>query len=219
MIPKIIHQTSGPFVPPGGKECFDSVKRHHLGWDIRHYNNREMYARIGIPENSIIGVEAADLFRLKVLYDEGGWYLDSDMYCLGELPTQNDRYISVEEPGWMPHLVICNWAIAVEPGNPYILECYKQGWRNIKDTKRTTIFKTGPAMMASVYERGNWGFKPCHWDLVGCRKFDRLDRNRIIPKTAKAVHLFMGCWYRNNWTQGFLSKVRMLEEYEKTFRS
>ena len=219
MIPKIIHQTSGPFTPPGGRECFESVKRHHKGWDIRHYDNAQMYEIIGADENSIVGVEAADLMRLKILYDEGGWYLDSDMYCLAELPTEIEHGISLEEPGWVPHKILCNWGIGVPPGNPFIKRCYNEGWSRLKDTSVNTIWKTGPGMMSRVYETRDWGFKPIHWDMVGCRKFDKLDRNRAIPKTARALHLFMGCWYKKNYHQGFLGKVRMLEAYEKSFRT
>lgn len=219
MIPRIIHQTSGPHVPQGGQECFDSVKRHHTDWDIRFYSDQEMYSVLGLKKNERIGVEASDLFRLKILWEQGGWYLDADMYAIGTLPTEEDHYICYEEPGWMPHKVICNWAIGVEPKNPFIKECLDEGLRRLPDTGINVLYRTGPAMMSQLYERGDWGFTPHDWQLIGSRKFDRMDRSRFVPKEAKALHLFMGCWYRENWAGGFLPKVRMVEQYEKAFRT
>ena len=220
MIPKIIHQTSGPHVPPGGQECFDSVKRHHKGWDIRYYNDKEMYSALGFDGNKVVGVEAADLFRLHVLYEYGGWYLDADMYAIGTLPTEAEHYISQEEPGWMPITkVICNWAIGVEAKNPFIKACLDEGWKRLPDTGINVLYRTGPGMMSQLYERGNWDFEPHDWKLIGSRKFDRMERSRFVPKEAKALHLFMGCWYRENWQGGFLPKVRMVEDYERTVAS
>ena len=219
MIPRIIHQTSGPHVPPGGQECFDSVKRHHTDWDIRFYSDQEMYSVLGLKKNERIGVEASDLFRLKILWEQGGWYLDADMYAIGTLPTERDHYISYEEPGWMPRKVICNWAIGVEPKNPFIKACLDEGLRRLPDTGINVLYRTGPAMMSQLYERGDWDFEPHDWKLIGSRKFDRMERSRFVPKEAKALHLFMGCWYRENWQGGFLPKVRMVEDYERTVAS
>lgn len=218
MIPKIIHQTMGPHIPAGGQECFDSVKRHHPDWDIRMYSNRDMYSALGYKDDDVVGVEAADIFRLQLLHEFGGWYLDADIYCIGQMPTEADHYIGYEEPGWMPHKVICNWAMACEPGNKFIKACLDEAWKRLKQTGRTVIFKTGPGMMSELYERGDWDFEPVDWPLFGCRKFDRLERTRKLYPQTKAVHLFMGCWYRANWSGGFLPKVRMIQDYERAFR-
>lgn len=218
MIPKIIHQTVGPLIPAGGQECLDSVKRHHTDWDVRLYSDKEMYGTLGFDGNKVVGVEAADLFRLHVLYENGGWYLDSDMYCIGTLPTESEHYISYEEPGWMPFKVICNWAIGCMPKNPFIKACLDEGWKRLPDTGINVLNRTGPGMMSQLYERGDWGFKPVDWPLIGSRKFDRMERSRIVPPQAKALHLFMGCWYRENWAGGFLPKVRMIQDYERAFR-
>lgn len=219
MIPKIIHQTIGPCVAPGIDKCLESVRRHHSDWEVRVYSNREMYESLGLEEDSIIGVEAADLFRLKLLRDYGGWYLDADMYCIGTLPSAAQHYLCYEEQGWMPHPVICNWAMASEAGNEFVARCYAEGWHRLRETNRNVIYRTGPGMMAEIYEMSDWGFTPHPHYLVGSRALDRIDRQRFIPAEAKAIHLFLGCWYKHKWVSGLLHKVRVIQDYEKTYRS
>ena len=217
MIPKIIHQTVGPYVPPGGQECLDSVVRHHPDWEVRLYDNEQMYTALGLEPGSLVGVEAADLFRLKILSEEGGWYLDADMYCIGPLPDDGDRFISWEETGWMPFKVISNWAMACKPGDPYIEACLEEGTYRLKNPNEGTLYKAGPGMMTSVYFRKDWGFEPIDWPLVGSRWFDRMNRPRSFHKDMRGGHLFMGCWYKEGWAGGFLPKVRMVQDYERSF--
>jgi len=59
----------------------------------------------------------SDYFRLKLLYEQGGMYLDTDMLLLKPVPE--DFFLS-----WESHNLqsICNAIIQAEPGNAFIKE-------------------------------------------------------------------------------------------------
>jgi hypothetical protein len=61
----------------------------------------------------------SDLFRLKLLYEQGGMYLDTDMLLLKPVPTYLDLMLSWETKDKSS---ICNAIISAKAGNKFIKE-------------------------------------------------------------------------------------------------
>ena len=85
MTPKIIHYIwlGGAPKPPVVLQCIESWRRFCPGWELREWGDDAMagvanrYAREAYASRK--WAFAADWLRLKVLHDNGGFYLDSDM--------------------------------------------------------------------------------------------------------------------------------------------
>jgi len=87
LIPKIIHQTSGPKeLPPLLQESIEELKALNPGWEYRYYNDQAVadFIQQHFPQhypayqriNPKYGAARSDLFRYLLLYREGGVYLD-----------------------------------------------------------------------------------------------------------------------------------------------
>ena len=96
MTPKVIHYVwlGRALKPPIVLQCIESWRRFCPGWEIREWGDAAMetvanrYAKEAYAHGKWAFV--ADWLRLKVLYEHGGFYLDSDMEILKPI----DRFLA-----------------------------------------------------------------------------------------------------------------------------
>lgn len=123
---------------------------------------REEYVRSNFSEEVLqqylrlqIGAAQADLWRLLVLYREGGVYLDIDAHAiwpLGYVIGDEMDSLYIETKGKQ----LSNYFIASAPGNKQIKEIIDQVVFNIESGELTNVFDiTGPGVFNKVLDFGS----------------------------------------------------------------
>lgn len=129
MIPKVIHYCwmSEEKFPELVEKCIDSWKRVLPDYKIKEWNSQNFdfkqnkYCCEAYKNKKWAFV--SDYVRLKVLYDEGGIYLDSDIEVFKSF---NDLLQEKAFTGFENCNAIGPWIIGSEPNNPLILELLKE---------------------------------------------------------------------------------------------
>lgn len=100
-----------------------------------------------------IGAAQADLWRLLVLYQYGGVYLDIDAHAIWPLadivPASIDELYVTTRRG-----ELSNYFIASQPGNPNLLKLIEQVRQNIDENILTNVFElTGPGVFIKLLDQ------------------------------------------------------------------
>ena len=106
----------------------------------------------------------ADVFRYELLFREGGWWADVDVFCLTDRLPEARYAWAEEEPG-----VINNAILKFPPGEPIVAELAKRARALAMQVK--TWGATGPRLLSEVlrsFEPGDRAgtmssFYPLHW--------------------------------------------------------
>lgn len=126
MIPKIIHYcwfSYPPDYPPDVLKCFASWKKFLPDYEIKLWNAKNFdlsvcpYAMEAYNERKF--AFASDYVRLRVLYDYGGIYFDSDIEVLRSFDDllDDEAFTGFEDKGR-----IAAWIFGSEKGNPIFKE-------------------------------------------------------------------------------------------------
>ena len=127
MIPKIIHYCwfGGNEKPEKAQTCIASWKRFAPDYEIREWNEGN-FSLEGCPKYVRDAYDAqkyafvTDYVRLKVLYDHGGFYMDTDVELLCPLDVfLNDRAVIGFEND---EFVNSGQMLAAEKGHPIMVE-------------------------------------------------------------------------------------------------
>ncbi len=237
VIPKIIHVTyKEKIIPEKYTKTFDSIRRFHPEWEIKIHDDEdaEKLVKNSFPELWTIyssypcNIQRVDLFRVLVVYLEGGFYLDMDMHCfksLNELCGESlvlgeeivyhndssDRLLDFEGD-----TQIGNYMFGSIPGHPFwldlVLEMINRCDMSIK--YETDVLKsTGPGVLSDVYyaARNKYDdiklvknkYKRCHTGCpaVSCHFGDF------------AAHLHVNSW---TWSKKKLSQPPKISPIEIT---
>ncbi len=105
MIPKVIHYCwfGGKPVPNDVKQCIRSWKKHCPDYEIRLWNesNFDVYCHpfVAAAYEAKAWAFVSDYARLKIIYDNGGIYFDTDVELLRDLSflLEDDCYIGVQQ--------------------------------------------------------------------------------------------------------------------------
>lgn len=97
-IPKVIHYCwfGGSPLPASVKKCIASWKKKCPGYEIKRWDesntdlNENLYAKQAYEAGKWAFV--SDYFRLKVVYEHGGVYLDTDVELLKSLDVLTENY-------------------------------------------------------------------------------------------------------------------------------
>ena len=110
MIPKIIHYiwVGGNPLTPLAKKCIESWKKHCPDYEIKQWDetnfdiNQNQYCKEAYENKKWAFV--SDYIRLKVLHDEGGIYMDTDVEVIKSLDQflNNKAFSGYEEPHSIP---------------------------------------------------------------------------------------------------------------------
>lgn len=102
-------------------------------------------------DNLIPGAYKADLWRLCVLFINGGIYLDIKLICVNGFKlielTENNHFVKDR-----PHNSIYNALMVCQKGNMFLYKCIRQIVENVKNKYygSTPLSPTGPCMLGSV---------------------------------------------------------------------
>lgn len=107
------------------------------------------------------GAAQADLWRLLVLYNEGGVYMDIDATLVKQLSLSlsTNEQVFIRNSGGFT-----NFFLATIPKSNLFLECLEKVVRNIENydaNENKTVFDvTGPGALLSILENHNLCYKP-----------------------------------------------------------
>ncbi len=148
----------------------------------------------GAGTGSVAGF--ADMFRYKLLYELGGYWTDTDMFCLRSLPQEE---IVIAQAGDSSGAKTANNCLLRLPaGHPLAMQCFK----DVSDANKNSLKfgDSGPKlvqkMMAELHiETGLFpveAFCPLNWG-----DFKTLAEPGEIPEQSFTIHLWNECWRRD----------------------
>ena len=216
MIPKVIHYCwfGKSKKPKLVKDCILSWKKHLPDYEIIEWNetNSDLslpFVREAYKQKKWAFV--ADYIRLKVLYENGGVYLDTDMLVLKPLDSllSDKTFIGAE------CLEFINCAIlGTVSKNEFIYSCFQQ-YENITIA---VDFNWGlisiPRILTAVF-RDNYSFKEPFDKIIQEKdiviyppnyfyalpyenKYDASNYKKHIQKESFAIHLWISSWVEHN---------------------
>jgi glycosyltransferase involved in cell wall biosynthesis len=209
-IPRIIHQTFKSADIPGK---FSRYREHlislHPGWEYKFYDDeacREAVEKffpafLPIYDHASV-IQRTDIFRVIVVYGEGGFYLDMDIECLNPLDdlcefrcVLGEELTLAEEDaerlGHRDRRRVANYMFGSEPGHPFLLRILRkiagESRRDIL-TENDVLESTGSGLVTTVYH--DWKDKLRDVVLL-------LNRDRMCPVIG-AVSCHFGNYGRHH---------------------
>ena len=208
IIPKQVFMCwSTSILPPKMQEVIDQNKllnpefTFHIYDDIqcREFiqNNFEISVVYAF-DKLIPGAYKADLWRLCVLFIEGGIYLDIKFKCINGFTFSNviDReYLTLDIPSlsWTNKMHgIYNGFMVCKSKNPFLWKCICKIVENVENEEygKSCLFPTGPGLLGDIY-------------------FENIDENEFIQKLS----LEFDCVFSRNIKNIILHNTAILEIY------
>jgi len=141
-IPKIIHlYWHTQELPEFIQQCKQTIVRMNPGWEVRQYSHKDIMKATGVPSfcmrtyqlpyaNKDAIKYACDWFRMYLLYNEGGVYMDMSCVCLAPLESfldMNSTQIQGFNMSFIPDFYCMeNWFICAPPGHDFIQRWMKE---------------------------------------------------------------------------------------------
>lgn len=210
-IPKVIHYCwfGGKPLPKTAKKCIKSWKKYCPDYIIKEWNesNFDLNCNVYCKEMARKGKWAflTDYVRLKVIYENGGIYLDTDVRVirpLNELVEQGS-YMGVENT----RLVNTGLGFAAMAGHPFIKENldYYEEIENIEQPCSCPIITT------KLLEKYGYNKLDNNIQYIAgltiypqeflCPKNERTGITKITENTY-SVHQFEASWFEDSWKKG-----------------
>lgn len=218
-IPPIVHLIwLGSSVPAKVEGAFDSWKKHHPGWEVKIWTDKELVnfpwsnSRVRLAfEQGDTWAEKADILRIEVLYQFGGIYSDADVVCLNsfqDLIVQNLGFFSCFELNYIgkhygePFFV--GSAVMGAAKNSHVMKYCLEHLRSKQEAPEEGIIKrTGPglisracqAILASKEE--NILILPCSYLYPLPWKNRDVNSETVlnfVSQESLAIHLWDGSW-------------------------
>lgn len=167
MIPPILHQTwKEPELPPALQPYAEKMKRMHPSYKYKLWLDPDLRAAVArvtpqwlsLYDRMQYNIERVDFARYAIMYEEGGFYLDTDMETLQSLDQllSENRVILGTEP--VEHKerhypqedrVLCNAFMASPPHQEYWLRLMNFIGENYDQTHAWPVHRTGPMAMTT----------------------------------------------------------------------
>jgi len=190
-IPKLIHQTDKTHdIRDIYRRFRDGLLTLHPDWEYKFYdddacrNAVEKYLPAFLPlYDSASVIQKTDIFRIVVVYGEGGFYLDMDIECLRPLDDlcefrcvfAEEITLSEEEAVRLRHrdrLRVANYMFGSEAGHPFLLRLLRriavESRREIHN-EEDVLESTGPGLVTTEYHDSREEMR----DVVLLRNIDR----------------------------------------------
>jgi len=198
-------------MPPGIRECLDSVTKAMPDYDVIVHKGSDMDELV--PEQFSL-VERTNLYRNRLLYRHGGWWVDADCYALRSLNSDQSYSFGTQEESanYSPPLVV-DWAFGSEAGNSRLMGILRR-LAPSRLNRRSSLGATTEMLSLGEHmakELGGKKLEPCH--VYGSRRFSHRKPSKLIQRNATLVHLFLGSWYSSNWRNGILDNVKEVEQW------
>jgi hypothetical protein len=163
----------------------------------------------------------ANLFRYKMLLDNGGWWVDSDVFCVRPWDFEA-RFVFCREPS-NPQL-IHNGIIKAPAGAPVMQHLYtaakahdhnKLHWGQTGSELMTQAARTFPVINKHAVAAET--FCPIHWIRMPTAV---MHPPKTLPENTCGVHLFQEMWRRRNLDrntdQPILRWLRRIQQTKET---
>jgi mannosyltransferase OCH1-like enzyme len=124
-------------------DCREFIKHHYASHVLRAY------------DNLIPGAYKADLWRLCVLYKNGGIYMDIKLNCINGFKlielTETEHFVLDR----LPPLTIYNALLVCKPGNPFLWRAICRIVANVqyKIYGNSPLAPTGPVLLGNIILR------------------------------------------------------------------
>ena len=225
-------------IPEKYKPFYDHLVELHPEWEINIYDDDDELNLVKnhFPELLTLyqdyefHIQRLDIFRLIIVFLEGGFYLDMDVYCLknlselrchmlvlGDERTYTDR--ECRKYNLNPSKrQIANYMFGSIPKHPFWLEVLLESVVRFKhkiEEEGDVLYTTGPWLLSDVYYKliNKYDdiklienkFRLClkHCNEISCRFGDY------------AVHWHMGSWRWNKNNPNHTRKKRTIRNYGK----
>ena len=161
-IPLHVYVTWKTFdLPPKMKQNYMNLRKKNPEFKFHLYDDTQCgaFLRAYFPfaveafDKLIPGAYKADLWRLCVLYQFGGIYMDIKLECLGNFKLYSlvdKEHFVIDRPNHSPH--IYNAFMVCKPNNPFLLEAIEQIIKNVKSNYygESPLSPTGPEMLGRI---------------------------------------------------------------------
>lgn len=184
---------------PQPEACLASWREKHPSWEVRVWENRDLFQNQWINQTHIetlwrarklAGV--ADLMRYEILYKEGGVYVDADSVCLRPL---DDWLLEAEMFAcWTNEFdrkrLVSNGFLGTVRANPFLRFVIERA-----AAKRNVLWRWSWSRLQMV-RMGAWrSVGPYH--LTECIRLAKYDRITILPS-----HMFLPWHHRGRIYEG-----------------
>lgn len=159
---------------------------------IFRYRHKNKY---GHGKGSVSGF--SDIFRYKLLYEQGGWWVDMDVTCLKPLNFTGEYVFRAH-----PELPAVGNVMKCPKGSDLMLRCYEKAWQSV-DENNTDWHKPIIILTDFMTEMGLTRFvkdgfsNPDRWEAVR----ELLLANKPLPGAYHCIH-----WMNENWRAKGLDK-------------
>lgn len=147
----------------------------------------------------------SDIFRYKLLYEYGGWWVDMDVTCLEPFDFEAEYVFRTHHD-----LPMVGNIMKCPPKSKLMKHCYELAYKEVTETN-TDWHKPIQILVNGVQQFGLTDYiidfsNPDSWNLV--RQF--LVKNPLLSKNWKAIHWVNEEWRRNNIHKHFAAKGSLL---------
>ncbi len=139
----------------------------------------------------------SNLFRYRLLFEQGGWWVDTDVVCLAPFRFDDPIVIATEtqEDG---SVVTASCVMRSPPGQPFLEHCARVSEASDKEALQWS--EIGPRLLGDAVRRFGLErhqvapgvFNPVHWFAYADIIAPGFDLDRIAQ--ARAVHLWNQMW-------------------------
>ena len=199
-------------LPPRMKEHYTKLCDHNPEFQFHLYDDDQCrdFLQTYFPytveafDKLIPGAYKADLWRLCILYQYGGIYMDTKLECLGNFKLYSlvdKEHFVIDRPIHSPH--IYNAFMVCKPNNPFLLECIHQLVKNVKNNYygESPLSPTGPEML------GRFALKHgLNVDMVHSQEIDK----HIIYKNVAILKNYGGYYEDRKIDYGDLWKKKVI---------
>ena len=166
----------------------------------------------------------ANMFRYKLLFEKGGYWVDMDNICLEPFDSEQEYVFSSQRPKNPVSEYILqepnNGVIRVPKGSEIMAFCYKEAAQ--KDKNKIKWGETGPKLLEKAVEKYGLNAhvaKPEVYCAVNWWEWDRFIDGTVgknILSNARSVHLWNEMWRRHGIDKECQFHKDSLYEYFKS---
>jgi len=172
-------------------------------------------------KNSTKSVSAfSNIFRYKLLYDRGGYWVDMDMVCLKPFDFDTPYVFSSELNKFTNDVEINAGVIKAEKGNSFCKYAFHMCSK--KNLSKLVWGEIGPKLVKESVERYNLQEYVQDYKTFCPLYYTELDliitkcRTNLI--NSYAIHLWNDCWKRNKYNKnGNFDKLSIYEKLKQKY--
>lgn len=220
MIPKKIH-----YIWLGGRNltqlshmCINTWKEKLPEYEIIEWNEKNLDLDKIAKENRFFAecrkrnlyAYMADYLRLRILYKEGGIYMDTDIQVVKPFEDLVDTDLLI---GHASYGKIGTGFIGCEKGSPIIKRLLKFYEREIWDLELYII----PDILEYVFKKEKYDLKIYPKEYFSPVPFDQDFRDEMVTENTRVIHWYEGSWKLNKHVAVFLSTKHIKSPVKKKY--